>query len=429
MEYFKINGAKTLSGAISLHGAKNSVLPILSACVLISGKTVLHNCPDLSDVRVTIDILKYLGASVKRQGSTLVVDTSSIDRFDVPEQFMTKLRSSIVFLGAIANRTGKACLYVPGGCEIGIRPINLHLTGLKTLGYDVFCDGHNVCAYKNKMSDTEIVLPFPSVGATENIILASVISNYKTVIVNAAREPEIEDLIHFLNKAGARIYGENTSTIVIDGVKKLNDIEHTIISDRIQATTLMCATAITGGTIKISGINLSHIKPTVPVFEEMGCELNSISYDEIMFKAPKKINSVRQIETMAFPGFPTDCQAPVMASLTLGNKTSIIKETIFENRFMHTAQLNLFGADISVNDRIAVVNGVKSLTPTSAQCTDLRGGAAVVIAALACDGTSTIHQIQHIDRGYEKLENQLNLLGADVKRITYEKENNKSKIR
>lgn len=420
MKCLKINGGKKLNGNISVHGAKNGVLPILSACVLINGVSVIHNCPKLSDVDVTVDILRYLGAKVERENDALIVDTSQIGRYDVLESYMKELRSSIIFLGALASRSGKACLYLPGGCEIGLRPIDLHLKGLKALGYNVYTDGHNVCAEKKNVKGTEIVLPFPSVGATENIILASVLAPGRTTIVNAAREPEIADLVKFLNKAGAKITGTSAPTIVIDGVKTLHGVEHTVIPDRILAATLMSTCAITGGEIELENLCPEHIMPTLPAFEEMGCRID-ISKNSLRIKAPERLKRVKKIETMAYPGFPTDCQAPVMAALSVAKGTSIIKETIFENRFKHIEQLNMFGTDISINDRIAVVNGVKNIHSADVKCTDLRGGAAVIIAALKANGISTVKDIHHIDRGYECIENQLASLGADIKRMYDEK--------
>lgn len=421
MKYLQIQGGKKLDGTISVHGAKNGVLPLLSACILVDGITVLHNCPRLSDVEVTVNILCYLGARVTRNDDTLIVDASNIIRNNILDEYMKELRSSIIFLGALASRTGDACLYLPGGCEIGLRPIDLHLKGLKALGYRVYTDGHNVCASKNNVKGAEIVLPFPSVGATENIILASVLTPGTTTIVNAAREPEIADLVLFLNKAGAKISGISTPTIVVEGVKSLHSTEHTVIPDRILATTLMSACAVTGGSIELNDLRVEHIMPTIPVFDEMGCTVMT-GKNSVFIKAPPRLKRVKKIETMAYPGFPTDCQAPVMAPLSVAKGTSIIKETIFENRYKHTKQLNLFGTDISVNDRIAVVNGVKNIHSADVRCTDLRGGAAVVIAALKAEGTSTVRDIYHIDRGYECIENQLSTLGADVKRLYDEKE-------
>lgn len=420
MEKLMIDGGKKLNGKITLHGAKNSVLPILSASVLINGVSVVHNCPDLSDVKVTVNILRYLGASVKREGSTLIVDTTGICRSNILEEYMSELRSSIIFLGALAARTGNACLYLPGGCDIGLRPIDLHLKGLKSLGYFVYTEGSNVCASGNDITGTKIALQFPSVGATENIILASVFAQGTTTVINAAKEPEITDLINFLNKAGAKISFDSASVITIEGVKSLHSVEHTVIPDRILATTLMSAAAACMGDVLLDNAVINDIMPTLPVFEEMGCEIICGS-NNVRIKSDKRLHSVRFIETMAFPGFPTDCQAPVMASLCTGDGMSVIKETVFENRFKHTEQLNLFGADIAVKDRIAMVNGVEKLYPACAKCTDLRGGAAVVIAALTADGVSYISDIQHIDRGYERIENQLASLGANVTRIKDEK--------
>lgn len=416
MQMLEINSKRQLNGSLKIHGAKNSVLPILCATVLVNGVSVIHKCPYLTDVEVTLNILKYLGASVYRSGETVVVDSRNISRSNILEQYMSELRSSIIFLGALASRTGEACLFLPGGCEIGLRPIDLHLKGLKSLGYNVFTNGHDVCAVRDNPQSAEIVLPFPSVGATENIILASVFNNGKTTVINAAREPEITDLISFLNKAGARIYGASTPTITIEGVDSLHSVEHTVIPDRILASTMISACAACSGKIELLDVDASHLLPTKAVFEEMGCSFKTVK-SSIIVKAPKRLNRVRLIETMAYPGFPTDSQAPVMAALTVANGTSVIKENIFENRFRHAEQLNLFGADITVNDKFAIVNGVSHLHNADAKCTDLRGGAAVVIAALCADGKSRIRDIHHIDRGYEKIENQLSQLGADIRRI------------
>ncbi|MDD6672582.1 MAG: UDP-N-acetylglucosamine 1-carboxyvinyltransferase [Eubacteriales bacterium] len=416
MQMLEINSKRQLNGSLKIHGAKNSVLPILCATVLVNGVSVIHKCPYLSDVDVTLNILKYLGARVYRSGETVVVDSRNISRSNILEQYMSELRSSIIFLGALASRTGEACLFLPGGCEIGLRPIDLHLKGLKSLGYNVFTNGYDVCAVRENPQSAEIVLPFPSVGATENIILASVFNKGKTTVINAAREPEIADLASFLNKAGAKIYGASTPTITVQGVDSLHSVEHTVIPDRILASTMISACAACSGKIELSDVDVSHLLPTKAVFEEMGCSFKTFK-SSIIVKAPKRPNRVRFIETMAYPGFPTDSQAPVMAALTVANGTSVIKENIFENRFRHAEQLNLFGADITVNDKFAIVNGVSQLHNADAKCTDLRGGAAVVIAALTADGKSRIRDIHHIDRGYEKIENQLSQLGADIKRI------------
>lgn len=426
MQYLQIKGKTRLCGEIDIHGAKNSVLPILAGAVLINGTSVIHNCPRLSDVDFTIDILRHLGALVIREDDTLIIDTSDISRSDIPESLMQEMRSSIIFLGALLSRMGNACVYLPGGCEIGIRPIDLHIKGLESLGYSISVDGHNICSFADSPQPSRVVLPFPSVGATENIILASVLLKGKTTIINAAREPEIADLISFLNSAGARISGGLTPVIEIEGVASLSSTEHTVIPDRILAATMLSASAITGGDVVLHKVSQTQLMPTLPCFDEMGCKFY-FGNRSIRCVSPKRPRRVKHIETMPYPGFPTDAQAPIMAALSVARGTSIIKETIFESRFKHVSQLSFFGADISVNDRIAIVNGVRYLHPADVVCTDLRGGAAVVIEALAAEGISTISDIHHIDRGYEKIEDLLNALGADVKRMTYEKGKEKAK--
>lgn len=425
MQILEINGGRMLCGEINIHGAKNSVLPILAGTLLIKGVSVIHNCPVLSDVQYTIDILTHLGARVKRENDTLIIDSSAITKCDIPKELMEEMRSSIIFLGALASRCNNGCMYLPGGCDIGLRPIDLHISGLSQLGYNVYFDGNNLCTGAGNAKATKVVLPFPSVGATENLILASIFLKGKTTIINSAREPEIVNLADFLNKAGAKIKGAATSVIEIEGVDELNDVEHHVIPDRILAGTVMSAAAITGGNVLIKNVNQHHLLPILPVFNEMGCSA-VCDGDTISFTAPKRLKPVKNIKTQPYPGFPTDCQAPIMSALTVAGGTSVITETIFENRFKHISQLNRFGADILVNDRVAIVKGVQNLHSADAVCTDLRGGAAVVIEALGANGTSHISQLRHLDRGYEKIENQLSQLGADIKRITYEKEGSKN---
>ncbi|MBQ9531472.1 MAG: UDP-N-acetylglucosamine 1-carboxyvinyltransferase [Eubacterium sp.] len=421
MEYLEINGKAKLGGEIEVHGAKNSVLPILAGAVLIRGTSVIHNCPDLSDVRVTLEILKHLGAKVEKERRTLIVDASNITENSIPEVMMKEMRSSIIFLGALVSRTGKACLFLPGGCDIGLRPIDLHLKALERLGYKLSFDGRNICCEKGKVKGSRIVLPFESVGATENAILSSVFLDGTTTIINAAREPEIEDLANFLNSAGADIKGASTSVIVINGTNSLSSTEHTVIPDRIEASTYMSLAAITKSELYIKNVNHIHLAPVVPPFYEMGCAL--FAYENALkIKAPKKLRRVKLIQTRAYPGFPTDSQAMLMAALTVANGSSLIEENIFENRFRHASELMKFGADISVQSKIAVVHGVNSLHSTKAECTDLRGGAAVVIEALAAEGKSHITNIHHIDRGYEKIEKSLSSIGAEIKRIKNEEE-------
>ncbi len=420
MQYFKINGKSRLGGEIDVHGAKNSVLPILAGAVLIRGTSVIHNCPDLSDVRATINILRHLGANVNKEGSTLIADTTVINQNSIPEEMMQELRSSIIFLGALSSRTGSACLFFPGGCDIGLRPIDLHIKALERLGYELSFDGRNICCENKTACGHRIVFPLESVGATENAILASVFLKGKTTIINAAREPEIEDLASFLNSAGADIKGASTSVIEINGVSSLESTEYTVIPDRIEASTFMSAAAITGSDILINNVNHIHLSPVVPQFYEMGCAIYA-QKNSLRIKAPERLKRVKLIQTRAYPGFPTDSQAVLMAALTSAKGSSVIEENIFENRFKHVPELIKFGADISIQSKIALVHGVDYLHGAAAQCTDLRSGAALVIEALRAEGESTITKIEHIDRGYEKIENSLSLLGADIKRIQDEK--------
>ncbi len=419
MELLEIKGKSHLNGEIDVHGAKNSVLPILASTVLIKGESIIHNCPLLSDVEVTIKILKHLGAEVRHEGDTLFVDSTCVTGDSIPCDLMQEMRSSIIFLGALLSRNSSACVFLPGGCEIGLRPVDLHIKGLKSLGYNISFDGNNICGCCQNNKADKIVLPFPSVGATENIILGSVFIKGTTTIVNAAQEPEIEDLANFLNSAGAKISGASTPVIVIEGVDRLNSTEYTVMPDRILATTFMCASAITACPLRINKICISDLSPVLPVFGEMGCDI-SVGDNMIYIIPPKRNKRIKFIQTGPYPGFPTDCQAPIMSVLSLAKGTSVINETIFESRYKHISQLNRFGTDIIVKDRSAIINGVKKIHSAEAVCTDLRGGIALVLAAMAAEGTSVIKSIEHIDRGYEKIEKQLSSIGVDIKRVLYE---------
>lgn len=421
MDKLVINGGKKLGGEISVHGAKNSVLPILASTLLIKGESVIHNVPSLTDVDASVRILEYLGAKVKRDGDVLTVNAAEITKNSIPEDMMREMRSSIIFLGSLLSRTKEAYICYPGGCDIGVRPIDLHISSLKKLGAVITENGNCLYCKAPSFHSAKIILTFPSVGATENIIIASVLSKGKTTIINAAREPEISDLAAFLNSCGARIFGAGEGTVEIEGVENLYPCEHTIISDRIEAATYMSAAALNAEELTVKNVKIQHLSPILPVFAEMGCRLR---YDNGVMKvsSPKRLKRVRYIKTMPYPGFPTDCQAIVMAALTKSYGTSVINESIFEGRFKHISELNRFGADITVNDGSAIINGVKSLYGANVYCTDLRGGAAMVIAALAAEGKSTVRDIYHIDRGYEKIEENLALAGADIKRISDEKE-------
>ncbi len=428
LEKIIVNGGKRLKGEISVQGAKNSVLPILAATLLVNGVCVIHNCPMISDVEATIKILTYLGCRVNVEEHTVTVDSTAVNKSEVPDELMREMRSSVVFLGGIIGRTGRAVLSTPGGCEIGLRPIDLHLSSIEKLGAEVRNEnGKIVCsAEKNGLKGTRIVLSFPSVGATENIILASVLAKGTTVITNAAREPEISDLASFLNRCGAKIYGAGDSTVRIEGVSSLFSCEHTIIPDRIVASTYIIAAAITGGYVRINGIVPSHIGPIIEPLRETGCMVE-VTAGNVTVRAPSHLKRIRMIRTMPHPGFPTDAQAQMMTLTTVAEGTSVFVENIFESRFKHVGELLRFGAKISVEGRMAVVEGVNRLNSADVKATDLRGGSAMILAGLCAEGVTEISRIHHIDRGYEKPEKVLSLLGADIKRVKSDEKYSKFK--
>lgn len=417
MEKIKIKGGRTLKGEISIHGAKNSALPILAATVLTTKPTVIHNCPRLTDIDAAINILLHLGCKVKVDGETVYVDASNITCSDIPDDLMREMRSSVVFLGAILARTGKASFSTPGGCEIGLRPIDLHLLAVKRLGAKVKEEcGKLECECFDGLKGNEIILSFPSVGATENAMLAAVVADGTTKVVNCAREPEISDLADFLNGCGAKINCTGEGTIIIEGVKELAGTEHTVIPDRIAATTYMAAAAITHGQIKLNDIIPAHLGPVIPMFEETGCDI-VVDGHSLSISAPPKLKRIKSIRTMPYPGFPTDAQAPIMAMTTLAEGTTLIIENIFESRYKHVSELARLGAKIKVEGRMAVIEGVPKLFGAQVTASDLRGGAALVVAGLAATGTTIIDGLSHIDRGHADFEKNLTLLGASIKRV------------
>ena len=417
MDKLVINGSKRLTGEIEVHGSKNSVLPILAACVLSQGENIIHNCPMLSDVDAALKILVELGCKVKREEHTVCVDSSGVNGFEISDSLMREMRSSVIFLGAILGRTGKAVLSTPGGCEIGLRPIDMHISAMEQLGAEVFEEHgrlHFEC--KNGLHGARVILPFPSVGATENIMIASCVAKGTTIITNAAREPEISDLADFLNGCGAKIHGAGDSTIIIDGVEKLTATTHTVIPDRIAASTYLLAGAITHGRVCIKEIIPAHLGALIPVLKQSGCDI-SVSNRWICISSPPRLSRVKTVRTMPYPGFPTDVQAPLTAMLSVADGTSVVVENIFECRYKHVSELIRLGAKINVEGRTAVIEGVPYLTGASVVSPDLRGGFALVIAGLAAKGETVISGVEHIDRGYENPEKLLSALGADVKRI------------
>jgi UDP-N-acetylglucosamine 1-carboxyvinyltransferase len=420
MQKLIVNGGKHLRGEITVQGAKNAALPVIAASVLCSGEVVLHNCPRISDTYSAMRILASLGCSAGFDGAggnTVQIDTSSLYKCEIDDKLMREMRSSIFFLGALTGRTGKCRLSFPGGCDIGQRPVDIHVSALRKMGADV-TEEHGFMEVKcsGRLHGAKIALSFPSVGATENIILAAVLAKGTTEITNAAREPEIACLADFLNMCGADIKGAGSGNIVINGKEKLHGCEFTIMPDRIATATYLACTAAAGGEIIVKNCIPSHLDAVNAVFEQMGCSLECKD-DRIYFSAGDRLKSADIIRTMVYPGFPTDCQAFVMAALCLAEGTSVFTENIFENRYSHTEELRRMGADIRTEGKVAVVKGVKKLYGAKVSSPDLRGGAGLVTAALSAEGTSEITGLCYIDRGYEAIEDVLSSLGANIKRV------------
>ncbi|MBQ6714570.1 MAG: UDP-N-acetylglucosamine 1-carboxyvinyltransferase [Clostridia bacterium] len=407
-----IEGNHRINGEINVQGAKNSVLPLLSATVLCSGTSVIKNCPQLSDVEASLKILRHLGCICEFEGNTVTVNADNVNNYDIPEELMREMRSSVMFLGAILGRMKKAIICSPGGCELGPRPIDIHISAIKQLGATV-SEGHGFLEFNAEkgLEGREITLSFPSVGATENIILSAATAKGTTIIRNAAKEPEISDLADFLNSAGARIYGGGSDTVIIHGVKRLYGAEHTVIPDRIAAVTYMAAAAVTGGEITLKNVMPSHFVSISSAFEEAGCKIEPIG-KSLKLWAPNRLKRVPTVRTLVYPGFPTDAGPILIAALSKAKGTSVFVENIFENRYRYVDELNRLGARIKTEGRVAVVEGVENLSAAKCRCTDLRGGAALVVAALSASGTTEIDQIEHIKRGYENISENLRKLGA-----------------
>ena len=418
MENLIISGGIRLDGKTRLQGSKNSSLPILAACAAVNGISVIHNCPRITDVDIAVAILERLGCKVSREGGTVTVDSGDINCSAIPEELMSEMRSSIIFLGALLARFGRGSATLPGGCEIGLRPIDMHIAAFRSMGVIIEESGGSMeCTAPNGLAPCRISLSFPSVGATENIILASLAAKGETVITNAAREPEIKDLADFLNECGAKIIGAGQSVIRIFGGRRLTGAEHRVIPDRIVASTYMACAAVTGGRAVVTEVEREHLAPVVPVFEGCGCKIDFVN-GEMSVTAPKRAERIKYLRTMPYPGFPTDSQALVTAVAATARGTSIISERVFENRFRHVPELIKMGADIRVEDScVAVVEGVPSLHGAKVTASDLRGGSALIAAALGARGESVIDGVRHVLRGCEDVCGNLSRLGADIKVI------------
>lgn len=415
MPKLRIEGGRSLCGVLDIQGAKNSILPIMAACLTADGECRIENCPDISDTHTALEILRTLGARVHRTRDVVRVDCQRCDEYEIPDSLMRRMRSSVIFLGALLSRHGRATVSFPGGCELGPRPIDLHLSALEKLGVVIREEYGSLVCTAPRLAGSEISLAFPSVGATENIMLCAVRASGTTVIGNAAREPEIEDLQNFLNEMGADIHGAGTDTVVIRGVKDLKACTHRVIPDRIVTATYLCAVAATRGNALLRKTCPRHNAALLSLLCQAGCEVEEEG--DLIRIACDSLRSVRRVRTMPYPGFPTDAQAPFMGLMCTARGSTVFVETIFENRYKHVCELQRMGARITPEGRVAVVEGVRRLNGASVRATDLRGGAALMIAALAADGISEICDVYHIDRGYERPEEVLSQLGARIERV------------
>ena len=413
MSYLMIGGGRPLHGRIAVQCAKNSVLPVLAAALLAGDTCRIAECPRLSDVETAAEILRHLGCTAQWDGGDLLVDTTHISRCDIPEELMRKMRSSVIFLGAILSRCGQAELSYPGGCELGPRPIDLHLTALRTLGAEINEIGGSLLCRANRLRGADIVLTLPSVGATENAILAACGAEGTTVIANAAREPEIADLQDFLQKLGVEIHGAGTSAITVQGKSALHGCTHRCIGDRIASSTYLCAAAAAGGQVTLSGIDYRHLATVTTALHQAGCRLQCDD-DTITLESSGRLRSIAPVHTSPYPGFPTDAQPLLMAALLRSEGATMFVENMFESRYRHVPELLRMGAEIRLEGRVAVVCGVTNLHGAAVRSADLRGGAALVIAGLQAQGVTQIHNMHHIQRGYQDIAGDLAALGAEV---------------
>lgn len=416
-EYFRILGLRPLEGTVEVRGSKNAALPVLAATLLSDAPSVIHNVPDLLDVRTMVMVLESLGARVERVGKySYRITPVTLERSEPPYELIRKMRASFLVTGPLISRLGRAQVPLPGGCAIGSRPIDLHLKGFAHLGVEVSMRSGYIEAWTSGLHGGEVYFDFPSVGATENILMLASTIEDETIIANAAREPEVMDLARFLTLMGASIKGAGTDTIVVRGRKNLAGCEYAIMNDRIEAGTFCVAAAITRGDVVVRGVEVSLLRSVLTKLEEIGARVERVSEDAVrvtMYGRPRPTN----IKTMPYPGFPTDMQAQFMSLLCLADGVSVITETVFESRFAHVGELERMGAKVQVEGRSAVVVGVEKLTGAQVTATDLRAGAALVLAGLAAEGVTEVNGIHHIDRGYEDLEEKLRSLGALVERV------------
>jgi UDP-N-acetylglucosamine 1-carboxyvinyltransferase len=420
LEKIIVRGGKRLNGTVKVEGAKNAVLPVIAATILASkGKSIIRDVPALSDVYTINEVLRHLNCGVTFEGNTIIVDASREVFVEAPFEYVRKMRASVLVMGSLLARTGKARVALPGGCAIGSRPIDQHLKGFEAMGAVVKVgNGFIEAEVPDRLKGAKIYLDFPSVGATENILMAAVLAEGTTIIENCAKEPEIVDLANFLNKMGANVRGAGTGTIRVEGVDYLTGTEHTIIPDRIEAGTFMVAAAITGGNVLIQGAVPEHLTSLIAKLEEMGVTVIEES-NGIRVIGPEKLKAV-DIKTMPHPGFPTDMQSQMMALLLKAEGTSVITETVFENRFMHVEEFRRMNANIKIEGRSVIINGPCKLQGAEVAATDLRAAAALVLAGLVAEGYTRVTELKHLDRGYVNFHGKLASLGADIIRVDEE---------
>ncbi len=416
MEKLILRGGKSLKGSVRVSGAKNAVLPIIAASLLSDGACNLLDIPDLADVTTICSVIERLGAKVSRGDRAITVSVPDVKEYEAPYEFVRLMRASFLVMGPLLARTGRAVMPLPGGCAIGTRPIDLHLKGFKALGAKVIYGHGCIEAEANGLTGNRIYLDFPSVGATENLMMATSLARGSSIIENAAEEPEIVDLANFLNAMGARVKGAGTKVIRVEGVPRLSGAEHTVIPDRIEAGTFLTAAAITGGDVMVNNVICDHLKPVTAKLQEAGVRVEEHE-ESIRVCGGGELRAV-DIKTMPYPGFPTDMQAQLMAVLTIAKGTSVVTETVFENRFMHANELKRLGSKIKIEGRTAVVQGVRRLAGAPVKATDLRAGAALILAGLAAEGDTEIGNVHHIDRGYDRIVEKLRGLGADIRKKT-----------
>ena len=414
MSSYITKGGNRLEGTVKISGSKNSSLPIIAATILNGGETTLYNVPNIHDTQMMFEILRKIGGKVTKKKNKVIINTKEINKYEIPEELMRQMRSSVIFAGSLIGKHRKCTLSYPGGCDIGTRPIDLHLKAFEKLGINIEKNYGKITCSCDKINGEKIDLEFPSVGATENAILASCLAEGTTVITNAAREPEIIDLQNFLNKMGAKIKGAGSNKIEIEGVKKLKDVSYNIMPDRIETGTFLCMAAMTNGNLILENINNTHIVPIINKLEECGCKI-FVEENKLEIYGPKKLKAT-DIKTMPYPGFPTDMQSIFSTILTIAKGTSVIVENIFENRYKYTQELIRMGAKITVEGRTAIIKGIRKLDSANVKATDLRGGAALVMAALSAKGESKVENIEYILRGYESFEDKIRKINGDILR-------------